>query len=65
MISALRRAYGDPLATFDGYAFHVFPTLPQLAAAREADLRALGFGYRAPYVCVFVHLVALGKCRWC
>ena len=30
--------------------YHAFPTLDQLAAASEADLRAAGFGYRAKYV---------------
>ena len=27
--------------------FYAFPTLQQLATATEADLRALGFGYRS------------------
>lgn len=30
--------------------FHAFPTAEALAAAPEAALRALGFGYRAPFV---------------
>lgn len=31
-------------------AFHAFPTLEQLAAATEEELRAAGFGYRAKYI---------------
>ena len=29
-----------------GGPFYAFPTLQQLATATEADLRAMGFGYR-------------------
>ena len=34
--------------TADGY--YTFPTIEALAAAPEEELRALGFGYRAPFV---------------
>jgi len=47
MLMALRTQYGKPLG--DGH--FAFPTIDSLAAATDEDLRALGFGYRAPYVC--------------
>eukprot|EP00009_Paramoeba_aestuarina_P014188 CAMPEP_0201528168 /NCGR_PEP_ID=MMETSP0161_2-20130828/37507_1 /ASSEMBLY_ACC=CAM_ASM_000251 /TAXON_ID=180227 /ORGANISM="Neoparamoeba aestuarina, Strain SoJaBio B1-5/56/2" /LENGTH=187 /DNA_ID=CAMNT_0047929333 /DNA_START=138 /DNA_END=697 /DNA_ORIENTATION=+ len=49
MIDALCSSYGDQL-TLDP-PLYSFPTLPQLSAATEDELRTLGFGYRAKYIC--------------
>ncbi|KAJ8605146.1 hypothetical protein CTAYLR_000486 [Chrysophaeum taylorii] len=46
MLRRLRERFGTRLCE----GVHAFPTLEALAAANEADLRDLGFGYRAPYV---------------
>lgn len=41
---------GDYLGTVEGFEFHQFPTLEQLATVSEAEFREAGFGYRAKYV---------------
>ena len=48
-MEAMSDAFGRPL-TLDGYVRHTFPTPERLADAGEASLRALGLGFRAPYV---------------
>ena len=40
----------EPLGVGEAREFYTFPTAARLAAASEADLRALGLGYRAAYV---------------
>ena len=46
MVDKLCERYGEPVG-----AYHAFPTIARLAADDvEADLRALGFGYRARYI---------------
>jgi N-glycosylase/DNA lyase len=50
MIGSLCRRYGDKLAEVDGVGYYRFPTVHVLAEAREEDLFALGFGYRARVV---------------
>ncbi|DAZ93434.1 TPA: hypothetical protein N0F65_000085 [Lagenidium giganteum] len=53
MVDKIKHTYGtllcrDPVLDLDHYAF---PTCDKLAAtAEEATLRALGFGYRAPFI---------------
>ncbi|MCX7688744.1 MAG: hypothetical protein N2045_12315 [Fimbriimonadales bacterium] len=47
MIERLCERYGTPIAEWGGRQWHAFPTVERLAQAEEADLRALGFGYRA------------------
>jgi len=59
MQTALRETYGDPV-TVEGRTYYAFPTAAQVARATEADLRALGLGYRAPYVQQTAELVAAG-----
>ncbi|KAF5827694.1 hypothetical protein DUNSADRAFT_240 [Dunaliella salina] len=41
---------GACLELLAGKSFYAFPTLQQLAGAKEADLRAAGFGYRARFI---------------
>lgn len=50
MVERLCRAYGERLGEAGGAEYFAFPTLGQLAAASEADLRGLGFGYRAKFI---------------
>lgn len=49
LVSALSRKYGTAVETRYGVA-HAIPTAEQLSRATEAELRALGTGYRAPYL---------------
>ena len=60
MQQSLRRALGT-LVTVDGQTYHAYPTPEQVAAASEAELRALGLGYRAPYVLETARMVAEGE----
>jgi N-glycosylase/DNA lyase len=50
MIDTFCKTWGSPLA--DG--LFAFPTLEQLTHVTEEELRKLGFGYRAPYICAAV-----------
>ena len=56
-MEALAAAYGTPIP---GSARNAFPTPAQLAACTEAQLRALGLGYRAPYMADAACRVASG-----
>ena len=37
-------------AEWNGRIYHAFPSAQKLAAADESDMRAMGLGYRAPYL---------------
>ena len=53
MLRKLRAKYGRPLALappYDAHTLHTFPTAAELSRATEAELRDLGFGYRARFV---------------
>ncbi|NWH76780.1 OGG1 lyase, partial [Piaya cayana] len=51
MIERLCQAFGHRLCCLDAQPFHAFPSLSALTGAdAEAQLRALGFGYRAKFV---------------
>ena len=56
LVKKLCAAYGEPVG--EDFAF---PTANRLAAAAEEDLRALGFGYRAPYLLDAARKVADGS----
>ncbi|XP_037090492.1 N-glycosylase/DNA lyase-like [Pollicipes pollicipes] len=59
MVEKLCERYGEPLGEHAGRTFHAFPAVSRLAEpAVEAELRALGFGYRARYVRETAHQVA-------
>lgn len=49
LVAALSQNFGTPVQTRYGTA-HAIPTASQLSLATEAELRALGCGYRAPYL---------------
>ncbi len=50
MIERLCERYGEPIAQENGTTYYAFPTVERIARASEADIRALGFGYRAKYL---------------
>ena len=60
MIQRICQAYGRPVA-LNGFRGFGFPAPETLAAAPERRLRALGLGYRAPYLRATAKLVADGK----
>ncbi|NXJ87338.1 OGG1 lyase, partial [Corythaixoides concolor] len=61
MIERLCRAFGRHLCSLDARPFHAFPPLSALAGAdAEAQLRALGFGYRAKFVSGSARTIAEG-----
>ncbi len=60
MIENLCQAYGRPVA-LDGFRGFGFPGPEAIANAPERRLRALGLGYRAPYLRATARLVLDGK----
>ena len=59
LVAALSQKYGTPVETRYGTAYAI-PTAEQLSRATEAELRALGTGYRAPYLVETSQKVAAG-----
>lgn len=57
MLFDLRKHLGTPIYETDEEVFYCFPTLEELLRADEQQLRALGFGYRARFVCSTVQTV--------
>uniref|UniRef100_A0A0C9S6A3 DNA-(apurinic or apyrimidinic site) lyase n=1 Tax=Wollemia nobilis TaxID=56998 RepID=A0A0C9S6A3_9CONI len=43
-------SFGPYLGSVEGTDFHAFPSLEDLSAVREEQLRKAGFGYRAKYI---------------
>lgn len=65
MLGRLRTEYGAYLGKVHGLSVYAFPTISRLAAVEEAELRALGFGYRAPFVTQSAQrIVANGGVAW-
>ena len=59
-MEALSESFGQPL-TLDGQVRYTFPSPERLAGAGESALRALGLGFRAPYVARAARAVAQGE----
>ena len=57
LVKRLCEAFGTPL----GEGNFAFPTAEQLAGATEEELRAMGLGYRAPYLLDAARRVACGR----
>lgn len=52
MITRMMEKYGTYVGHVeDAIPMYAFPTMQQLQAATEAELKELGFGYRAAYIC--------------
>ncbi len=58
-IESICQAFGSPILG-GGEPTHAFPTPEQLAGATEAEVRALGLGYRAAYLVSTARTVAEG-----
>lgn len=59
MVDKLCTHYGKHIATWNGRAYHDFPTPMSLTASGvEGHLRELGFGYRAKYIAQTAQMVA-------
>ncbi len=50
MIERLCERYGEPVAQDGAMTYYAFPSAERIAGADEAELRALGFGYRAKHL---------------
>lgn len=61
-IELLAKRCGEPLVDVRGRCYHAFPGPDAVAGLTDADLRACGLGYRAPYVHGAAVAVATGKC---
>ena len=57
-VEGLARAWGDPI---EGSTRSAFPPAEAIARVREADLRELGLGFRAPYLLGTARAVAAGS----
>jgi N-glycosylase/DNA lyase len=57
-VEGLAGAWGDPI---DGSARSAFPPPEAIARVREADLRELGLGFRAPYLLATARAIAAGR----
>ena len=59
-VDKLCRLYGNEIE-FEGNIYYSFPTPEKIASLSEEDIRALGVGYRAPYILKAAKAVAEGK----
>ena len=59
-VERLAAAYGPPVV-LDGLTRHAFPSPERLAEVGERPLRALGCGFRAPYLAAAAEAVATGE----
>ena len=62
MLGRLRTRFGQHLATVGGDSYHAFPSVDALTAVREQQLRDMGFGYRARFVCETVAALKVSPC---
>ncbi|HEU4333928.1 MAG TPA: DNA glycosylase [Candidatus Eisenbacteria bacterium] len=60
-VEGMAARWGDPI---EGSARRTFPASRTLARVRERDLRALGVGFRAPYVLEAARAAAEGRIAW-
>lgn len=60
-VEGMAARWGNPI---EGSARRSFPTSATLARVRERDLRALGVGFRAPYVLAAARAEAEGRIPW-
>lgn len=60
MVSSICSSYGEP-TQFEGDTYHGFPSPEALSRASVSELRALGLGYRAPFLKKVAKSVAGGR----
>lgn len=61
IVAELSHRYGDYLGELAGESFYAFPTVEQLAAVTEEELRECKTGFRAPYIADAVKMVWKGQ----
>lgn len=61
IVEQLCSRYGDPVDTPEGPSAYTFPTPDRIAALTEPSLRALGMGFRAPYLLEAAQRVDSGR----
>ena len=59
-VDKLCRLYGKEIE-FEGNKYYAFPTPEKIASLSEGDIRALGVGYRAPYILKAAQAVLSGE----
>ncbi len=59
-VNKLCELYGSEIE-FEGRKYYAFPTPEKLATVSEDDLRAIGVGYRAPYILKAANAVLKGE----
>ena len=59
-VNKLCELYGNEIE-FEGRKYYAFPTPEKLASVSEDDLRAIGVGYRAPYILKAANAVLKGE----
>lgn len=59
-VNKLCTLYGNKIV-FEGKDYYSFPTADKIAALSEDDIRAIGVGYRAPYILKAALMVQSGK----
>lgn len=64
-VETLCRNYGEPKKDFRGERFYSFPDAERLSGISEEELRALGLGYRAPYLVKTAGMVRIGNPDLC
>ena len=64
MLHALRSNYGAEICEYEGVKYFTFPTLKQMQAIKESDLRELGFGYRAKFITGTIELLSKFNESW-
>lgn len=63
-VHALACRYGEPIAEIEGEVFYRFPSAARLAEAREGDLRADLWGFRAPRLIQLARQIASHSPGW-
>ena len=61
MIERLSIKYGEYITSINGKDYYSFPSVHSLAGAREDELKALGLGFRAPYIKNAAMMIDSGK----
>ena len=59
-VKKLCELYGEKI-TFEGNTYYSFPSPEKIASLSEAEVRALGVGYRAPYILKAAQAIAKGE----
>ncbi len=60
-VEALCRRYGEAKENFRGECYYSFPDAKRLSGVSEEEFRALGLGYRAPYIVKTAGMVREGN----